>query len=154
MRSGYLSHAKLKAKVKMDQIDGAKEPFFETKKLKSNEIKLKGKDKWEVEKFVLEDIKKYSPFRLEYPEYMQQLSDKSNTQYKVRIYLLSCQNLTAMNNVIDFKSLLAGMYALCSSNPYPMLKVGDGKNDPVARLVRNIDGREFAVEGDLNPEFL
>jgi hypothetical protein len=33
-----------------------------------------------------------------------------------------------MGAVIDFKSRLAGMTAISTANPYPVLKVGDGDN--------------------------
>lgn len=58
------------------------------------------------------------------------------SQFKVRIYLLSGQNISAMNNVIDFKSMLAGMYAMTSSNPYPIVMTGSGNNDGARRITR------------------
>ena len=33
-----------------------------------------------------------------------------------------------MSSVIDLKSQLAGMTALCTANPYPVISVGDGDN--------------------------
>lgn len=47
-------------------------------------------------------------------------------QFKVRVYLLSGQNLSAMASSIDLKSKLAGMTAMCTANPFFVLTVGDG----------------------------
>ena len=56
-----------------------------------------------------------------------------------------------MNNLIDYKSYLAGMYAMCTSNPYPWIKIGDGNNkDKEKKLLKEIRARDIAVEGDLN----
>ena len=46
---------------------------------------------------------------------------------KVRVYLISAQNLTATGTKIDLKSRLAGMTALTTATPYPVIKVGDSK---------------------------
>jgi hypothetical protein len=40
---------------------------------------------------------------------------------KVRLYLISAQNLTATGTKIDLKSRLAGMTALTTANPYPVI---------------------------------
>ena len=51
------------------------------------------------------------------------------TSFKVRVYLLTCQNLSALDSYLDLKSKLAGLKALCSADPFPVIIVGDGKND-------------------------
>lgn len=51
------------------------------------------------------------------------------------------------------KSRLAGMTALSSANPYPVIKVGDGLNDEKARLVKSQNDREEAKMGELNPQY-
>jgi hypothetical protein len=58
-----------------------------------------------------------------------------------------------LNNLIDLKSRLAGMYAMCTSDPYPKLIVGSGqiKNEKDKKLLKFINGREFAIPGELNP---
>ena len=73
--------------------------------------------------------------------------------YKVRVYVISGQNLSAMNNVIDLKSKLAGMTALCTANPYVTIKIGDGIGED-RRKVKEIKDRDRAMMGELNPEFL
>lgn len=74
--------------------------------------------------------------------------------YKVRIYLISAQNLTATGVVIDLKSRLAGMSALCTANPYAVFKCGDGYNNPETRNTKYINERETNVfESELNPKF-
>lgn len=47
--------------------------------------------------------------------------------YKIRVYLISAQNLTATGTVIDMKSRLAGMTALSTANPYPVVTIGNGE---------------------------
>lgn len=58
-----------------------------------------------------------------------------------------------MNNLIDYKSYLAGMYAMCTSNPYPWIKIGEGNNSKEVdkKHLKEIRAREIAAEGDLNP---
>ena len=54
------------------------------------------------------------------PDYLKVLNLDSQT-YKIRVYLLTAQNLTATGTVIDWKSRLAGMTALCTANPFPVV---------------------------------
>jgi len=84
---------------------------------------------------------------------MDSLKRDANSFFKVRIYLISAQNLSAMGTVIDFKSRLAGMTAMCTANPYPAIKIGDGKTNAL-RHVKYVDDRSDAFEGDLNPLIL
>jgi hypothetical protein len=58
-----------------------------------------------------------------------------------------------MNNVIDLKSKWAGMNALCTANPYIVVKVGGGNKDKNKKSKESID-RDKAMQGELNPEFL
>jgi len=69
----------------------------------------------------------------------------------IRVYLISGQNLTATGTVIDWKSRLAGMTALSSASPYPVITVGDGETKD--KLVKQVHDREGAFENDLNPKF-
>ena len=61
---------------------------------------------------------------------------RDNAHFKIRVYLISAQNLSAMNSVIDFKSRMAGMTAMCTANPYPVLQIGDGNQDKNSVLVK------------------
>ena len=38
------------------------------------------------------------------------------------------------------------MYAMTSSNPYPVLKTGSGINDGTKRITRETDARELAQQ--------
>lgn len=49
---------------------------------------------------------------------------------KIRLTLLRAMELSAQIDETDLKRRLAGYSALSSANPYPVLKVGDGKNSP------------------------
>jgi len=65
------------------------------------------------------------PFDITKKLYMDWLIN-NKTSYKVRVYLLTCQNLSAIDSSIEIKSRLAGMQALCSADPFPVIMVGDG----------------------------
>jgi hypothetical protein len=65
------------------------------------------------------------PFDIMKEKYLNVLL-KNRQSYKIRVYLLTAQNLTATGTVIDLKSYLAGMTALCTATPFPVIKVGDG----------------------------
>jgi hypothetical protein len=65
------------------------------------------------------------PFDIMNEKYLNVLL-KNRQSYKIRVYLLTAQNLTATGTVIDLKSYLAGMTALCTATPFPVIKVGDG----------------------------
>lgn len=59
-----------------------------------------------------------------------------------------------MNAVIDLKSKLAGMTALCTANPYIKLSIGGGVYGADKRKVKQISDRDNAQIGELSPEFL
>lgn len=119
-----------------------------------------GTKKYENIQKLLECFIAEVPFNLSEPAYMEVLDKDLKTNYRVRVYIISCQNLSAMSSVIDLKSRLAGMTALCTANPYPVITVGDGNNDNEERLMGNkqslkkYDGYERALEDELNPQFL
>lgn len=71
------------------------------------------------------EVQKIYPFDIFKENYLDFLA-KDRQNYKVRLYLISAQNLTAVNFVMDLKSRLAGYNALCSANPYPVIKISDG----------------------------
>jgi hypothetical protein len=56
-----------------------------------------------------------------------------------------------MSNVIDLKSYLAGMSALCTANPYVVITTGDGNNNNQNRFQKSYDDRERAFNDELNP---
>ena len=49
--------------------------------------------------------------------------------------------------------MLAGMNALCTANPFIHVKVGDGIAQD-KRQIKEVNDRDNAKMGDLNPEFL
>lgn len=53
--------------------------------------------------------------------------------------------------MIDLKSRLAGMTALSNANPYPVITVGEGKNDAETGQIKKISERDNYMAGDLNP---
>ena len=53
--------------------------------------------------------------------------------------------------MLDMKSRLAGMTALSSANPYPIVKVGDGISDEKAKSVKIQNDINDAKKGELNP---
>ena len=111
------------------------EEGVEEEPIKGNEKDefLEGENpRWERIINLLNLIKDDYPFDILAPangaEYLRILNDDFQT-YKIRVYLVTAQNLTATGTVIDLKSRLAGMTALSSANPYPVITIGEGKND-------------------------
>lgn len=93
------------------------------------------------------------PFDLSDKYFMRYLMADMQKNFKVRVYIISGQNLSAMNSVIDLKSKWAGMNALCTANPYVVIKIGSqDPKDP--KKQKGIKDREKAFQGELNPEFL
>ena len=71
---------------------------------------------------------------------------------KVRVYLISAQNLTATGVKIDLKSKLAGFTALSTANPYPVVQVGDGRAAN-QKQVKSFNDRDIVnFDGELNPK--
>ena len=48
---------------------------------------------------------------------------------------------------------MAGMTALCTANPYPVLTIGDGVNDPEKNIKKSIRDYENVMTNNLNPTF-
>lgn len=71
--------------------------------------------------------------------------------YRVRVYLISAQNLTATGSKLDVKSRMAGMTAMCVANPYPVLTLGDGRNNDEKKIVKKVVEREDSINEELNP---
>jgi hypothetical protein len=69
------------------------------------------------------------------------------------VYLLTAQNLSATDSSTDVKTWLAGLRALCSVNSYPIIIVGNGKNDTMQHKIKYISDREKHVPQDLNPKY-
>lgn len=97
--------------------------------------------RWEKINGVVNEIAELFPFNIFRQEYLDILNNDT-ANYKVRIYLISAQNLTATGTVIDMKSRLAGMTALCTANPYAVFTCGDGFNNPETRNLKYINERE------------
>lgn len=47
--------------------------------------------------------------------------------FKCRVYILRCLNLTAVDSRANIKDRLAGYSALCSADPFPIVYIGEGK---------------------------
>jgi hypothetical protein len=58
--------------------------------------------------------------------------------------------LAAQSSVIDLKSQMAGMTAMCTANPYPIITVGDG-NATNSKIIKKTIDREAFIEAELNP---
>jgi hypothetical protein len=54
----------------------------------------------------------------------------SNREYKLRVFVKGCQNLSAVdNNVNDYRNQLAGDKALSSADPYLVMKIVGQQDD-------------------------
>lgn len=116
---------------------------------------MAGKPIYERVKLKCEAINDKYKFDILKENFMKLLKeDADKTNYKVRVYLISAQNLTASGVMLDMKSRLAGMTALSSANPYPIVKVGDGLNqdgDKGPKTQKSQNDRVDAKMGELNP---
>lgn len=104
------------------------------------------------EKAVLVRVSKQYPFDITHERFLKLLLSNV-THFKVRLYLLTCQNLSAIDSHIELKSKLAGLKALCSADPFPVISVGDGVNNQAEQKVKYINERDREVSQDLNPKF-
>ena len=85
---------------------------------------------------VIEEVLGKYKFDLFDQNYLNKMISQ-HSDYKVRVYLLTCQNLSAVDNFVkDNKNWLAGNMALSSANPYPIIKIGSGENDPITKRVK------------------
>lgn len=72
---------------------------------------------------------------------------------KVRFYILRALNLAAQSSATQIKYELGGYNALSSADPYPMVSVGDAKNNIDSGLTKTVNDSNNYVEQDLNPDF-
>lgn len=144
LRSGKLSGATIKAGIRMKESgedDSADAEEEETRALKEqdNTKKAEGKqgmgggggdggNRWEKINAICSEVAADFPFDVFVLQYLEHLT-MDCVSYRVRVYLISAQNLTATGSKLDVKSRLAGMTAMCVANPYPALTLGDGRND-------------------------
>ena len=76
------------------------------------------------------------------------ISGYYQNNFKVRVYILTCKNLAAVDNYVDLKSRLAGDKALSSADPFPVIKIGNGENDLKTKRVKTYDDREKNVSAE------
>lgn len=64
-------------------------------------------------------------------------------------------NLCAVDNCVGggVSNVLAGDYALSSADPYLVVKIGNGENDPRTKKLKKFDGSSESLEKTLNPQF-
>ena len=97
-------------------------------------------------------IKQDFPYDITKEKWMNKIVTM-NSYFKVRVYLLACQNLTASDSSVELKSKLAGMQALCSADPYPIIIIGEGDKGATDGKVKSTNDRETALDQTLNPQF-
>ena len=99
-----------------------------------------------------QDVFDKYPFDIMEKKMMLMLHNDIQT-FRIRVFLISAQNLTAQSTQLDWKSRLAGMTALCTANPYPKLYVGDDKKENPT-LIKSYDRREDDVmDQNINPKY-
>jgi hypothetical protein len=73
--------------------------------------------------------------------------------FKCRVYILRCINLTAVDSRANIKDRLIGYGAMCSADPYPRLFLNDGKQSSNSKKsVKEIKDEQY-IESNLNPSF-
>ena len=94
---------------------------------------------------------KFDPFK---EKYLKTITNPSG-DFKIRVYILTCQNLCAVDNFVGggIANRLAGDYALSSADPYPMVKIGNGENDSRTKKVKKYDDSTQSLDKTLNPQF-
>ena len=48
---------------------------------------------------------------------------------------------------------MAGMTALCTANPYPVIKIGDGIGDAEKNIKKTVRDRDRSMDNNLSPIF-
>ena len=86
-------------------------------------------------------------------KFIDTITSIEKQEFKVRVYIISCQNLTAVDSFVEWNNRLAGDSALSSANPYPVIKVGQGSTANNQAQVKFIDEKDKPVLRDLNPQF-
>ena len=139
----------MKCKITIDkkedaEMDSIGKSMAEKMKEEKNEDDCQG-DKTDI---VNEITAKY-PFDLDRKEVLDYIYEMK--ELKARLYVIQCQNLTAVDSYSDWKSTLAGYSANCSANPYIVAQVGSGKN--TEGLIRYIEDEKNVIPSNLNPKF-
>lgn len=88
-------------------------------------------------------IYKHNKFNIHKPAFLKDLTH-DRAGYMVRLYLLTCQNLSATCTQIGVKEAMAGMTALSIANPYPVLQIGAHKT---------VNERDKYMPMELNPQW-
>ena len=81
-------------------------------------------------------------------KYLNFVTDQNTNYYKIRVYLLTCANLTAVSNYNeDFKTYIGGYRGLSRANPYPVVCLGPKhKQQTDSKNNRYYNDREYAKE--------
>ena len=66
--------------------------------------------------------------------------------FKVRMYILTCQNLAAVDSYVELKNMLAGDKAQCSAFPYPYITIGNGEKQDQVNSVKVANDRDSLIE--------
>lgn len=78
---------------------------------------------------------------------------KETCQIKVRFYVLRALNLAAQANAIELKYELGGYNAMSTANSYPVVSVGDARNDVNSGVTKRVTDEKSPVEQTLNPDY-
>lgn len=82
---------------------------------------------------------------------MEAIQDLDARFYRVSLNIVSCKNLAAQEDAVDFKYRLAGYKARSAADPYPEVCVGNG--DSGKGLTRKVIDKVIAQKKTLNPDF-
>jgi hypothetical protein len=61
--------------------------------------------------------------------------------------------LASVDNSISYTGFLAGKQSLSSADPFPVVKIGKGVNDPFMKTTKIINESDKAIDKCLNPGF-
>lgn len=86
----------------------------------------KKKEKYEEVLETCQKLLKECPYSMFKTRVLKNMQADASKTYRVRLYLLTAQNLTATGVYLDWKSRIAGMTALSAANPYPVVSINNG----------------------------
>lgn len=158
LRSGNPSGAIIKGQISVkptyeDEDGEDSDEEEDNQDIKKGELEVGGINQkpYEFADELCEEIGTKYPFDM-FNQKLLDILHNDKKPYKVRVYIVSAQNLTATGTVIDVKSRLAGMTAKSSANPYPVVLINDGIVEDTKYTKMHLD-RDSVIENDLNPQF-
>ena len=144
--------------IKKNTLQGSQLIVPEKHEQEDKEDVVEVDDQTKLENHCLDILNRYHFDLTQNKKLLEDQMEKELTdKYKVYVYILACYNLTAVDSVLEnVKERLAGNVALCSADPFPIVRLGH-KNTPFSTEkhigLDLISDKDNAIEKDLSPVF-